>query len=102
MSAPVIEPTRVIELVRTILVMANITAIFAVAGAAVTPIIRWPNAADCNQTRPIRRPAKDAHSVLQVRDSPGFATTHRKQIDLIAWLFRRRRRASRRRFRRPR
>src|SRR5438477_7816028 len=46
MRAPVVEPTRVIEFVRGVLVMTHVTAITAIAGAAIT----WSHSANDNET----------------------------------------------------
>src|SRR5437667_7112837 len=53
---PVIKPTGVIELVRTVFVVTHVAAIFTVARAAVARTY----SADDYQPRPIGRPAKQA------------------------------------------
>src|SRR6266852_3846397 len=56
---PVIKPPRVIELVRTVLVVTHVAAIFILSA-----VITGSNPADDHQTRSIRRPAKYADSIF--------------------------------------
>src|SRR2546423_14254839 len=72
MRAPVVEPTRVIEFVRGVLVMTHVTAITAIAGAAIT----WSRSANDNEASSIRRPAKKTDSIFQICDAPRFAAAH--------------------------
>src|SRR5437868_8969639 len=63
--AAIVEPTSVIEFVGTVLVMTHVTAIPGIAGATVA----WPNSANDNEASSIRRPAKEADSILQIANA---------------------------------
>ena len=80
--AAIVEPTRVVEFIRSIFVMTHVTAIPGIAGATIT----WPNSANDNEARPIRRPAKETDSILQICNSLCFTAIHGKQINLVARL----------------
>src|SRR5438128_5424557 len=67
--APVIKPTSVVELIRRVLVMTNVAAIFWISRPTVTPIIGRPNTTDDDHSRSIRRPANQAHAILEIGDS---------------------------------
>src|SRR6266436_6754928 len=77
-SAPIIEPTSIIEFVRTIPVVPHVAAI-AAFGAGIGPAIGWTDATDDHQTSSIRRPAKYADAILQIGNSLRFAAVHRQQ-----------------------
>src|SRR5438876_2223580 len=86
MRASIIKPASVIEVVRRVFVMAHVAAVSAVAGPTVAATVGWPNATDDHESTSIRRPAKRADAVLEIRNASGFAAIHRQQVNLSARL----------------
>src|SRR5207245_6732107 len=81
MRAPVVKPTRVVEFVGNVFVVAHVAAIavFRAGVAGADPTYDY-------QACSVGRPAKDAHSIFQIRDSSGLTAIHREQVNLIARL----------------
>ena len=83
-TAAIIEPAGVVELVGKGFVMPHIAVVF-VTGA----IVARPGAAHTGEPRPIGRPLKAVDAVLEISDAARFAAVHRQDVDLRARIGRR-------------
>src|SRR5437762_11161788 len=61
-SASVVEPTTIVEFVRRILVVTHVAAIFTFGTA-----VAWSYAADGNQPRAVRRPARSEEHTSELQ-----------------------------------
>ena len=83
--APVIKPSSIVKLVRTVLVMPDIAALFArraTFSVAISVMVAWANAADYYQAIAVKRPAKVADSVLKVCNPFGLTALKGEHINL--------------------
>src|SRR5258707_7797792 len=64
MRASIVEPTGVVEFVRSVFVMTHVAAVFVI-GATVT----GADPTDDHESTAVRRPAKRAYAVLEIRDT---------------------------------
>src|SRR5258705_12225575 len=80
MRAPIVKPTGIVELVRSIFVVTYVASVFALRA-----IVARSGSTNDDKTIAIRRPLKAVHAILETGEAPRLAAIHRKQVDLRVW-----------------